>query len=168
MPPLAALHAPGPAKRVGYAFIALLGGDAALFLFMLFSAIRARGYFLVMHVGKPGDQIRGALLLFAVYAAFSLVGWLLVGLPVVLLSSARSIVRLSWPLTIIVGVALGPIAMFLIFVLLSRGHLDVTHPETFKGTPWIWLFSLFVSTVSFAIYAGLLRRTTPADELPAS
>ncbi|HLV93677.1 MAG TPA: hypothetical protein VKS44_00685 [Candidatus Acidoferrales bacterium] len=168
MPALAAIDAPGPAKRVGYAFIALLGGNAALFLFILLSAIRARGSLLAMHMGKPGDEIRGALLLFAVYAAFSLVGWLLVGLPVVLLSSARSIARLSWPLTIIVGVALGPIAMFFIFVLLSRGHLDVTDPGTFKGTLWIWLFSMFVSTVSFAIYAGLLRRTTPADKSPAS
>lgn len=75
---------------------------------------------------------------------------------------------MSWPLKIIVGVALGPIAMLFIFVLLSRGHLDLTDPKTFKGALWIWLFSMFVSTVSFVIYAGLLRRTTPADKSPAS
>jgi hypothetical protein len=64
---------------------------------------------------------------------------------------------LSWPVRVIVGAALGPLALFLLFVLLSHGHIDFNDHGTFTGTSWLWAFSILVSTVSFVLYAALLR-----------
>ncbi len=89
-------------------------------------------------------------------AVFSFVGWMLIGLPVVLLFPARSIARLSWPLRLMLGAALGPLALLVIFVLLGRGHMDAR--AGFRGTGFLWCYSIVVSTVSFLVYAALLNR----------
>jgi hypothetical protein len=146
-----------PTRRVAYAFVGLLGGNAAMLLFLLQNAIRLRASLLAMHIGEPALQIPHALEECAFYAPFSFVGWLFVGVPIALLFPARSIKRLSWPVRVIVGAALGPLALFLLFVLLSHGHIDFNDHGTFTGTSWLWAFSILVSTVSFVLYAALLR-----------
>ena len=146
-----------PTRRVAYAFVGLLGGNAALLLFLLQNAIRSRADLLAMHMGEPALQIPHALEMCAFYAPFSFVGWLFVGVPIALLFSAHSIKRLSWPLRVLVGAALGPLALFLVFVLLSHGHIDFNDHGTFTGTSLLWTFSILVSTVSFVLYAALLR-----------
>lgn len=85
-------------RRLAYAFIGLLGGDAALFLFLLQNAFRFRADLLALHMGEPARQIPIALEMFVFYAPFSLVGWLLVGLPIAVFFPTRFITRLSWPL----------------------------------------------------------------------
>jgi hypothetical protein len=139
-----ALNAP---TRLAYAFIGLLGGDAALLLFLVQNAFRAR-------------QIPVAAEMFVFYASFSLVGWLLVGLPIAVFFPTRSITRLSWPLTLLVGAALGPLALLVIFALLGHGHVEF--PGTFRGTGWLWAFSILVSTVSFVLYTALLKEKSPS------
>jgi drug/metabolite transporter (DMT)-like permease len=69
---------------------------------------------------------------------------------------ARSITRLSWPLRMLVGAALGPLALLVIFVLLRHGHLEIS--GTFRGSGWLWAYSILVSTVSFVLYVFLLRK----------
>ena len=145
-----------PMKRLAYAFVGLVAGDAVLLLFLLQNATRLRADLLVLHMGEPGEQIPQTLQLFVMYACFSFVGWLLVGLPAALLFSARSIARLPWPLRPLVGAALGPLALFLVLMLLAHGHLDF--PRTFLGTGWLWAFSMLVSTTAFLLYTGLLLR----------
>ena len=145
-----------PTRRVAYAFVGLLGGNAALLLFLLQNAIRLRASLLAMHMGEPARQIPLALEMFVLYAPFSFVGWLLVGLPTALFFPARSITRLSWPLTMLVGAALGPLALVVIFVLLSHGHLEIS--GTFRGSGWLWAYSILISTVSFVLYVFLLRK----------
>jgi hypothetical protein len=142
---------------VAYAFVGLLGGNAALLLFLLQNAIRLRASLLAMHMGEPVLQIPLALEMFAFYAPFSFVGWLFVGIPIALLFPARSIKRLSWPVRGFVGASLGPLALSLVLVLLSRGHIDFSDHGTFTGTSVLWVFSILVSTVSFLLYAALLR-----------
>jgi hypothetical protein len=156
-------RAVGPARRVAYAFLGLLAGDAALLFFLLQNAVRVRASLLASHMGEPALQIPHAFQMFALYGPFSLIGWLLVGVPVALLFTARSITRLSWPLVVLVGGALGPVALFLIFVLLAHGHIKFGNPGTFTGTRWFWEFSILVSTVSFILYAVLLRREAPTE-----
>ncbi len=146
-----------PTRRVAYAFVGLLGGNAALLLFLLQNAIRLRASLLAMHMGQPALQIPLALEMFAFYAPFSFVGWLFVGVPVALFFPARSIKRLSWPVRVLVGTALGPLALFFVFVLLSHGHIDFRDHGTFTGTSLLWALSILVSTVSFVLYAALLR-----------
>jgi hypothetical protein len=144
-------------RRVAYAFVGVLGGNAALLLFLLQNAIRLRSSLLAMHMGEPALQIPHALEMFAFYAPFSFVGWLFVGVPIALLFPARSIKRLWWPVRVLVGAALGPLALFLVFVLLSHGHIDFSDHGTFTRSSLLWAFSILVSTVSFVLYAALLR-----------
>ena len=106
-------------------------------------------------MGEPSRQIPLALEMFVLYAPFSFVGWLLVGLPTALFFPARSIIRLPWLLRLLVGAALGPLALLVIFVLLGHGHVEF--PGTFRGTGWLWAYSSLVSAVSFALYVALLR-----------
>jgi hypothetical protein len=132
---------PGPFHRLLFAAISLLAGDIAL-LFLLFP---------------------GALGLFPMYALFSILGWLLVGVPFVLAFPARLLSRVAWPLCLLIGALLGPLALLLIFVVLSAlqgtlGKFSLDHTET------LWPFSILVSTVSFLVYAVLLRRQLPKTE----
>jgi hypothetical protein len=143
-------------RRVAYAFVGLLGGNAVLLLFLLQNALRLRASLLAMHMGEPARQIPLALEMFVFYSPFSFVGWLLVGLPTALFFPARSIRRLPWPLRLLAGAALGPLALLVIFVLLGHGHLEF--PGTFRGTGWLWAYSILVSTVSFVLYVFLLRK----------
>jgi hypothetical protein len=149
---------------LAYAFIGLLAGDTALFLFLLQNAFRLRADLLALHMGEPARQVPLALEEFVIYATFSLVGWLLVGLPIAVFFPARSITRLPWGLALLVGAALGPLALLLIFALLAHGHLEF--PGTFKGTSSLWAFSILVSTVSFGLYVALLKRKSPRSNRP--
>jgi len=145
-----------PIKRLAYAFVGLLAGDAILLLFLMQNALRVRAMLLAVHMGEPARTIPVALQMFTLYATFSFVGWLLVGLPIALFFPARSVTRLPWPLTLLVGAALGPLALLAIFVLLGRGH--ISFPSSFTGTGGFWAFSILVSTVSFVVYVALLRK----------
>ena len=144
-----------PARRLAYAFIGLLVGDTALFLFLLQNAFRLRAKLLALHMGERARQVPYALEEFVFYVPFSLVGWLLVGLPFAVFFPARSITRLPWGLALLVGAVLGPLALLIIFMLLAHGHLEF--PGTFKGTGSLWAFSILVSTVSFGLYVALLK-----------
>ncbi len=150
-------------KRLAYAFVGLLAGDAILLLYLLQNAIRLRADLLALHMGEPGRQIPQAIQIFALYARFSFIGWLFVGLPIALLLPPHFIRRLPWPLRLLVGSALGPLALFLIFMLISdssrtalaHGHML---PGLFTNTASLWPFSILVSTVAFVVYVALLRK----------
>jgi hypothetical protein len=143
-------------KRVVYAFVGLLGGEAALLLFLLQNAYRLRTYLLTTHIGQPARQIPLAFEMFCIYAVFSFAGWLLLGLPTALIFPARLITGLPWILRLLLGAALGPLALFLIFLLLAHGHLEF--PATFRGMGVEWGYSILVSTVSFVLYGAMLGK----------
>ena len=145
-----------PMRRLAYAFAGLLAGDMILLLYLLQNALRARAALLAIHMGEPERQIPAALDRFVLYAVFSFVGWLSVGATTALLFPAASLTRLSWPLTLAVGAALGPPAMLVILLLLGHGRIyfPTSHPETAT----LFAYSMLVSTVSFGVYVGLLRQ----------
>ena len=152
-----------PIKRLAYAFVGLLAGDAVLLLFLLQNAIRVRADYLAVHMGEPGRQIPQAMQIFALYARLSFVGWLFVGLPIALLLPTHIIRRLPWPLRPLVGAALGPLALFLVIALVSdvsRAALAHGHmlPGMFTGTASLWPLSILVSTIAFVVYVALLRK----------
>jgi hypothetical protein len=157
-----------PIKRLAYAFVGLLAGDAILFLFLLQNAIRLRADVPALHMGEPGQQIPQAIQIFVLYARLSLVGWLFVGLPIALLLPAHFIRRLPWPLRLLVGAALGPLALFLILMLVpdaSRSALAHGYmiPGMFTGTASLWPLSILVSTIAFVAYVALLRKEKGVD-----
>ncbi len=128
----------GPAKRLRYAFIGLLAGDATLMLSLL------RWW--------PFSE---SVVLLEIYGLFSLFGWLLIGLPVALWIPPDAVTRLSWPSRLLVGAALGPVALLLILIVLNTPRLSRL---SFRGTGGMWFFSLLVSTVGFMVYAALLQK----------
>jgi hypothetical protein len=125
-------------RRFLFAFYGLLAGDTALFL-LLFPGI-----------GRAPE-------VFVVYALFSFVGWAIIGLPVALGVPPRYLCRLSWPARLLIGAALGPIALLAIFLTLAEisGGL-----KTFRlaNSGIFFAMSMLVSMTSFIVYTALLRR----------
>jgi hypothetical protein len=145
-----------PAKRLLFAFIGLLTGDIALLLLFLLNALRTRAFLLRSHIGVPADQVPQALELFFLYAGFSVLGWILVGVPFALAIPSGRLSRLAWPFRFLLGAALGPLASLLIFlVLFARGGnfsgFSLAHTQP------LWPLSILVSLVSFWVYVALLR-----------
>ncbi len=139
-----------PARRLVYALVSLLAGDVMLLFFLLRHALHA-----TLLAGEPARMIPDAVQMFVLYAIFSFVGWLFVGLPAALLFPAGSITRLSWPLALMVGATLGPPALLVIFLLLGRSHVyfgNVAEMST------LFAYTILVSTVSFMVYRALLRK----------
>src|ERR1700676_109896 len=141
-------------KRMAYTFIGLLAGDAMLFLYLMQNALRVRSTLLAAQMGEPAKAIPNAVQGFLFFASFSFVGWLLVGIPTVLLFQGSSIARLSWPLALIVGAALGPLALLAILLLLGHGYIYLS--PSFAQTATQFAYSILISTVAFLVYAALL------------
>ena len=139
-----------PAKRLLYAFVGLLAGDLILLFFLLQHALHA-----TILAGEPARTVPDAVETFILYAIFSFVGWMLVGLPATLLFPARSIARLSWPRALVVGATVGPIALLVIFALLSQSHI---YFRNFAEICTLFAYTILVSTVSFMVYLALLRK----------
>ena len=143
------------AKRLGYALVALLAGDGMLLFFLLQHAFHA-----TLLAGEPARMIPDAVQTFLLYAIFSFVGWLFVGLPAVLLFPAGSITRLSWPLALTVGGTLGPLALLVIFVLLGRSHI---YFRNIAEISTLLAYTILVSTISFMVYLALLREAMKSN-----
>jgi hypothetical protein len=138
-----------PAKRLLYSLVGLLAGDLILLFFLLQHALHA-----TILAGEPARTLPDTVETFILYAIFSLVGWMLVGLPATLLFPARAITRLSWPRALIVGATVGPIALLVIFALLSQSHI---YFRNFAEISTLFAYTILVSTVSFIVYLTLLR-----------
>jgi hypothetical protein len=146
----------GPLQRLLFAAIGLAAGNAALLVFLIYNAWRLRAVLLKAHLGQPDVQLPLALEMFLIYATFSVLGWILVGVPIAVVFPARLLSRVAWPGRMLIGATLGPLAVLLIFVVLFaiQGSLSAF---SLAHTEGLWPFSILVSTVSFLVYAALLR-----------
>ena len=149
-----------PGKRLLYAFVSLLAGDLILLFFLLQHALHA-----TLLAGEPARTIADTVQTFILYAIFSFVGWMFVGLPATLLFPAGSITRLSWPQALILGAISGPIALLVIFALLSRSHI---YFRNFAEVSTLLAYTILVSTVSFMVYLALLRKEMKSNPIPVT
>lgn len=147
--------------RIGYAFVGLLAGNAAMDAYLF------RGVPWALFTRSVGVSLRdlvvgmaGVILLFGV---FSLIGWLLVGVPVVLFLPLRFVTRLPWAALLAIAAVVGPAAFLPVFLLLfsspSAAAYPVAHSSAQHG--WLaeyWLFALLASIVGFPTYCWLVRR----------
>ena len=126
-------------RRLFLAFCGIITGDIALALVLLWNS--------------------APLGMLAFYMLFSLAGWVIVGLPVALGVPPHFIGRMSWYWRILVGGALGPLALFLIFVLLfaAQGTLN---KFSLDHTGGLWQLSVLTSATAFVVYAKLLDKDT--------
>ena len=142
--------------RVGYSFLGLLAGDAALLILILLNALRTS---LLLH-GQLKAQCLTAVGSFIPITIVSFVGWLAVGAPAVLILTPTRILQASSWLLLFLGAALGPVALFVIFLLLSRG---MPTAETFSHTGFLWACASLISTVAFAVHCALVRQCVRDD-----
>jgi hypothetical protein len=143
-------------KQIGYALVSLLASNIVLLILLLLNAMRIRSSLLAAHMGQPGQQISLTLQLSAIYGSFSFLGWLMMGLPIALFVPADSVLRLPVLVRLIVGMVIGPFALFAIFVILSHGQIHA--PGTFRNTGFLWVLSVLMSAVTFLLYCVLLGK----------
>lgn len=142
-------------RKIGYSFLGLLAGDAAL----LVSLMWMLGAWDTSHL----ELIVFYLLL------FTFPGWIVVGIPAVLLMDVQLLRRLRWVLVILIGSALGALAWFLLWFssFLFSGphhHLNLAGHWGWSWAEWLGiLLAMLVSTVAFAVYCALARRTSLAQ-----
>lgn len=152
-----------PAKRLAYTFVGLLAGDVMLLFLLLKHALHA-----TLLAGESARLIGDTVQLFILYAAFSVLGWIVIGLPAALIFPADFVTRLSGPLALMVGAGLGPPALLVIFALLGRNHV---YFRNFAETGMLFAYSILVSAIAFMVYLALLRKdmkdhTIPSHRLP--
>jgi hypothetical protein len=132
-------------RKIGYSFVGLLAGNLALLMYLL---LTTRAWEL---------KSMGILEMFPFYVGFSILGWLVVGIPAVLLLRLKLVTRLHWLLVVVIGAALGALAQFLIFLVLGlRQNLNLT--GHWNEVWWYFALAGLVSTVSFGVYCALVRR----------
>ncbi len=139
-----------PAKRLAYTFVGLVAGDVMLLFFLVRHALHA-----TLFAGESARLIADALQMSLLYAAFSILGWVLIGMPTALIFPAGFITRLWWPFALMVGAALGPPVLLLILIVIGRGHV---YFRNFAETGTLFAYSILVSTIAFVVYLALLRK----------
>jgi hypothetical protein len=150
----------GWVRRIGYAFIGLLAGNAAIVAYFLITNL----WGLVRVHSFPSEPpawhtLVGYAGLILIYGTFSLLGWLVVGLPAVFLLPVRILNRLPWLVILLIAAAIGLAAFFPIYLLLNGGHLT---PNSFSfRSEWLyWFLALLASMTGFPTYCWLVRRRT--------
>lgn len=143
-------------RKIGYSFLGLLAGNAAsLSAFLIIATLQPFLPDKFTHYFFRFDLPRA--LGMSVFAAIvSLMGWTVVGLPVVLLLPARVAGRLRW-FAAPIGAALGAFTLFLIFLALDRGRLDWA---SYTQTQTLQTFvppAVLISGVAFTVYCALIR-----------
>jgi len=142
-------------RKIGYSFLGLLAGDVAL---------------LALLVWLSGGWDTSLLEIIVFYVLlFTLLGWIVIGIPAVLLMDVQLLKRLRWVLVILIGSALGALAWFLLWIFsdLFSGphyHLNLAAHWGWSLVEWSEIsWAMLVSTVAFAAYSALARRTSSAQ-----
>jgi len=137
--------------RIICSFFGLLAGDGAFLVLALLNALRTS----LLLQGQLKAQCLIALGFVIPIAIASVIGWLAVGVPAALMVSSKRILQSPLWLLLLFGALLGPIALFVIFLLLNRG---MPESETFTHTGFIWICAILISTVAFAVHCALVGR----------
>lgn len=150
-------------KRIVFSCIGLVAGNAIVLLYYVVVSLRERSMELQMHMGEPARLLPQAFEMSGVYALFSVVGWVLIGIPFVLIFPAEKAARLGWLLRILIGLVLGPLACACILALLARKDFSFA---AFAHTEWFFSLAALISTTAFIIYVLLLRKALGANSKP--
>jgi len=150
----------GWGRRIVYAFIGLLAGNAAIIVYFLITNLWALLRLHPLPSEPPASHILiGYAGLMLLYGTFSLIGWLVVGLPAVLLLPVRILNRLPWIMILPIAAAIGVGAFFPIYLLLNGGHFT-SDALPFRRSGMYWFLVVLASTAGFPTYCWLVRRRT--------
>ena len=133
-------------RKIVYSLLGLLAANGALL-----------AYFVVIDKAWEAKNANG-LEIFLFYLAFSLIGWILVGIPFVLVISSEVLVELNWLIAILIGLGLGALAQSFILLWFGiTGHLNVA--GHWRGIAWYEELAMAISAMAFVVYCALVRRT---------
>jgi hypothetical protein len=131
----------GSERKISYSFVGLLVGDVVMLV-----------VFSIMTQAWQQSPTQ-MMAIFPFYITCSLFGWVVIGIPAVLLANTEFVAGLKWLSTLVVGILLGLAALGIIFIF--YGHLPI--PGT-QGFLYCWGFSALVACFASATYAALARR----------
>jgi hypothetical protein len=153
---------PGFGDKVGFSLLGLMAGNAANLLVLLLIA-------LLQHL-DPFAEIRRQFSLgvgealvssFGVWL-FSMAGWVVVGLPLVLLLRAKVVADFYLVTAALIGVVLGLLSMLLLLLALNRGRLDIMNfdfrnPEAVRLIVFLFSDAALIAGVAFTVYCSLVK-----------
>jgi len=92
----------------------------------------------------------------AIYAVQAVAAWIMVGVPIALAVPARAWTRIPWWLAVLIGAALGPVALLLLMLLFAvlRGSIA---SFSLYNTGSLWLAVMFISMIAFVSYVTMIR-----------
>lgn len=128
-------------RRIGYSILGLFAGDIAMLL-------------LLSLITKSWQQDPSYFLrAFTFCVNCSLVGWVAIGIPSVVLINTNFVAKLNRWLVPLIGVSLGSVALLMIYLII--GHLPAGQ---LGGLAYYWMFAAVVSGIAFIVYCALVRR----------
>jgi hypothetical protein len=145
----------GPFIRIAFSFLGLLSGFAVLFLLMFAMALREHWRMRADRIGDPNGVVFYMLQVALIYAAFSLVGWIITGPIFAVAVPARVVARIHPLLSLGLGMTLGLGSML---IMLVAFFIAERQPFRLRGSELYWILSAVVAGPAFVIYSQLLRR----------
>lgn len=143
-------------RKIGYSFLGLMVGNVASVLVLMLTAMLPGldTFTAFMQYSKPSVESTLILSLWVYFV--SMLCWVVIGLPAVLLLRAEIVARFRWITGALAGAVLGMLSMLLLFVGVNRQRLDMA---LFRKPGMVGLFSVaaLISGVAFSVYCAEVR-----------
>lgn len=142
-------------QKIGYSFVGLMAGNLVSILVLSLLVILPLLGILPEFSKKwhPTTPI-----LFLVIAMVSMLAWVLIGLPTVLLLRAEIVADFYRAVAAFIGAILGASGMLLFYVMLDGGLGSVTNPGALWQTGPLFADAALIGAVAFAVYCSLVKR----------
>jgi hypothetical protein len=143
-------------RKIGYSFVGLLAGNlVSLILLLLVALVLHTNSF--EHIRKVWSLGIGQAFVWSwLVLIFSMIAWLVVGLPLVLLLRAEVIAGFHWMFAVLIGAIVGAFAMLLIFFAMNGGHLSIKSLFA-PGAYQPFYLAALIAAIAFATYCKLVK-----------
>jgi len=154
-------------RKIGYSFLGLLAGNVASLVGLVLIGV-------LQHLEVFGGirqfwkiNAGGALGLSLAICIVSMLGWLVIGLPTVLLLRAEIAADFYWAVSALIGAVLGVLTMVLLILAINQGHLDTAalrNPQEIGMNIVFFSSAALISGVAFAVYCSLIKRAMSGQQ----
>jgi len=148
-------------QKIGYSFVGLMAGNvASLVGLLIIGVLQHLDAFTGIRQFWKIDA-GGAVGLSLAICIVSMLGWLVIGLPTVLLLRAEIAADFYWAVSALIGAVLGLLTMILLILAINQGRLDTAalrNPEEIGMTIVLFSSAALISGVAFAVYCSLVKR----------
>jgi hypothetical protein len=149
-------------RKIGYSFVGLMAGNVvSVVVLLLMTVLPNLDVFpAIRQVWKLGaGQALG--LSIAIWLV-SMLGWVVVGLPIVLLLRAEIVAEFYWITAALIGVVLGMLTMLVFLLAINQGRVDsltasLRNPDALGRTVEFFCAAGLIAGVAFAVYCALVQ-----------